>query len=234
MDTCLPQRTPKSWPNTGKRCDGSHLIAGMAGGWRDEPSRPKHGKKSANPRTRFAPTPPSAPLDLSAQSRPGQVAGCRVARRSRRRERRLLVKPVSVTRSDMATGLRRSERSVGSPTEQGGMEFPENLRERSTTGTIATPNGARRCLNETATPVSGAVKKEVFSMPIMSCAGLRIPTIDTRSTTVEPSARGATENNTARTDTDCVERAEAFFLAGVPDPTVYADSEFWRSECGVA
>ena len=26
----------------------------------------------------------------------------------------------------------------------------------------------------------------------------------------------------------CVERAEAFHLAGVPDPTPYADAEFWR------
>lgn len=27
----------------------------------------------------------------------------------------------------------------------------------------------------------------------------------------------------------CVERAEAFSLAGVPDPTTYADPDFWRS-----
>lgn len=26
----------------------------------------------------------------------------------------------------------------------------------------------------------------------------------------------------------CVERAEAFYLAGVPDPTVYKDNQFWR------
>ena len=31
----------------------------------------------------------------------------------------------------------------------------------------------------------------------------------------------------------CVERAESFFLAGVVDPTYYADTEFWRGECGV-
>jgi 7-cyano-7-deazaguanine synthase len=29
----------------------------------------------------------------------------------------------------------------------------------------------------------------------------------------------------------CVERAEAFNLAGVPDPTVYADPDFWREAC---
>jgi len=28
----------------------------------------------------------------------------------------------------------------------------------------------------------------------------------------------------------CVERAEAFHLAGVPDPTVYEDKDFWASE----
>jgi 7-cyano-7-deazaguanine synthase len=28
----------------------------------------------------------------------------------------------------------------------------------------------------------------------------------------------------------CVERAEAFHLAGVPDPTTYADSDFWREQ----
>ena len=27
----------------------------------------------------------------------------------------------------------------------------------------------------------------------------------------------------------CVERREAFDLAGVPDPTVYADATFWRA-----
>lgn len=29
----------------------------------------------------------------------------------------------------------------------------------------------------------------------------------------------------------CVERAEAFHLAGVPDPTTYEDADFWRSAC---
>lgn len=32
----------------------------------------------------------------------------------------------------------------------------------------------------------------------------------------------------------CVERAEAFYLAGVNDPTDYEDTEFWKSQCGVA
>jgi len=32
----------------------------------------------------------------------------------------------------------------------------------------------------------------------------------------------------------CVERAEAFHLAGVPDPTEYEDTEFWKSETGIA
>ncbi|WP_338550845.1 7-cyano-7-deazaguanine synthase QueC [Roseovarius phycicola] len=32
----------------------------------------------------------------------------------------------------------------------------------------------------------------------------------------------------------CVERREAFHLAGVADPTEYADSEFWKSAVGVA
>lgn len=32
----------------------------------------------------------------------------------------------------------------------------------------------------------------------------------------------------------CVERAEAFHLAGVDDPTEYEDNEFWRTETGVA
>lgn len=31
----------------------------------------------------------------------------------------------------------------------------------------------------------------------------------------------------------CVERAEAFHLAGVPDPTEYADPTFWRTATGV-
>ena len=31
----------------------------------------------------------------------------------------------------------------------------------------------------------------------------------------------------------CVERAEAFYLAGVEDPTDYEDSEFWRTQVGV-
>ncbi len=31
----------------------------------------------------------------------------------------------------------------------------------------------------------------------------------------------------------CVERAEAFHLAGLPDPTVYADAEFWREAVGL-
>lgn len=30
----------------------------------------------------------------------------------------------------------------------------------------------------------------------------------------------------------CVERAEAFYLAGVKDPTVYADNNFWKEEVG--
>lgn len=30
----------------------------------------------------------------------------------------------------------------------------------------------------------------------------------------------------------CVERAEAFHVAEVPDPTVYQDSEFWREQVG--
>lgn len=29
----------------------------------------------------------------------------------------------------------------------------------------------------------------------------------------------------------CVERAEAFHLAGIPDPTDYADPEYWREAC---
>ncbi len=32
----------------------------------------------------------------------------------------------------------------------------------------------------------------------------------------------------------CVERLEAFFLAGVADPTEYADNEFWKSATGQA
>lgn len=32
----------------------------------------------------------------------------------------------------------------------------------------------------------------------------------------------------------CVERREAFHLAGVADPTEYADAEFWKSAVGVA
>lgn len=32
----------------------------------------------------------------------------------------------------------------------------------------------------------------------------------------------------------CVERAEAFHLAGVPDPTQYADPDFWRAQVGAA
>lgn len=32
----------------------------------------------------------------------------------------------------------------------------------------------------------------------------------------------------------CVERAEAFHLSGHPDPTIYADAEFWRTETGIA
>lgn len=31
----------------------------------------------------------------------------------------------------------------------------------------------------------------------------------------------------------CVERAEAFHVAGVPDPTEYADAEFWRGTVGL-
>lgn len=32
----------------------------------------------------------------------------------------------------------------------------------------------------------------------------------------------------------CVERAEAFWLAGVDDPTVYEDNAFWREQVGAA
>lgn len=32
----------------------------------------------------------------------------------------------------------------------------------------------------------------------------------------------------------CVERQEAFYLANVPDPTEYLDSEFWKVEVGLA
>jgi len=32
----------------------------------------------------------------------------------------------------------------------------------------------------------------------------------------------------------CVERREAFHLAGVPDPTAYDDADFWRETTGVA
>jgi 7-cyano-7-deazaguanine synthase len=32
----------------------------------------------------------------------------------------------------------------------------------------------------------------------------------------------------------CCERAEAFHLAGVPDPTEYADTEFWKQACAEA
>ncbi|SER82449.1 7-cyano-7-deazaguanine synthase QueC [Rhizobium sp. NFR03] len=31
----------------------------------------------------------------------------------------------------------------------------------------------------------------------------------------------------------CVERREAFHLAGIPDPTLYEDDDFWREACGV-
>jgi len=31
----------------------------------------------------------------------------------------------------------------------------------------------------------------------------------------------------------CVERAEAFYLAGIEDPTTYEDNEFWRIETGI-
>jgi 7-cyano-7-deazaguanine synthase len=30
----------------------------------------------------------------------------------------------------------------------------------------------------------------------------------------------------------CVERREAFHLAGVDDPTIYADADFWRAATG--
>jgi len=32
----------------------------------------------------------------------------------------------------------------------------------------------------------------------------------------------------------CVERREAFHLAGIEDPTPYADPDFWRETVGVA
>jgi 7-cyano-7-deazaguanine synthase len=33
----------------------------------------------------------------------------------------------------------------------------------------------------------------------------------------------------------CIERREAFHIAGVPDPTTYLDStDFWKTVCGVA
>jgi 7-cyano-7-deazaguanine synthase len=32
----------------------------------------------------------------------------------------------------------------------------------------------------------------------------------------------------------CVERAEAFHLAGVPDPTTYADPDYWRAAVAAA
>lgn len=32
----------------------------------------------------------------------------------------------------------------------------------------------------------------------------------------------------------CVERAESLSLAGVPDPTIYADPDFWRTQMGAA
>jgi 7-cyano-7-deazaguanine synthase len=32
----------------------------------------------------------------------------------------------------------------------------------------------------------------------------------------------------------CVERQEAFYLAGVQDPTEYADTEYWKAETGVS
>lgn len=32
----------------------------------------------------------------------------------------------------------------------------------------------------------------------------------------------------------CVERQEAFHLAGVDDPTTYADPDYWRQACGLA
>ncbi|MEM6901923.1 MAG: 7-cyano-7-deazaguanine synthase, partial [Pseudomonadota bacterium] len=32
----------------------------------------------------------------------------------------------------------------------------------------------------------------------------------------------------------CVERREAFHLAGVADPTIYQDPDFWREACDVA
>lgn len=41
------------------------------------------------------------------------------------------------------------------------------------------------------------------------------------------------ENHCGRCGT-CVERAEAFYMAGVEDPTTYDDNEFWRVETGVA
>ena len=41
------------------------------------------------------------------------------------------------------------------------------------------------------------------------------------------------ENHCGRCGT-CVERAEAFALAGVDDPTTYDDTEFWRTATGTA
>jgi 7-cyano-7-deazaguanine synthase len=32
----------------------------------------------------------------------------------------------------------------------------------------------------------------------------------------------------------CVERQESFYLAGIPDPTEYVDSDYWRAVCGVS
>jgi len=40
------------------------------------------------------------------------------------------------------------------------------------------------------------------------------------------------ENHCGKCGT-CTERAEAFHLARVPDPTVYEDSTYWRTVCGV-
>jgi 7-cyano-7-deazaguanine synthase len=32
----------------------------------------------------------------------------------------------------------------------------------------------------------------------------------------------------------CVERAEAFYLAAIPDPTLYQDPDFWKEATGVS
>lgn len=226
MTQCRIQKTQKNLPPTVKRCARLHLNGAMGNGCKGGRCLKKRLKKCEQLKL------PSAPIRLNpkgvqSEQRPLAMAnGWRDDHVTRRCERRLWPERVRPTAKSTGKGQRLRLRHAENPTGNAGLMSRENHNARSTTLITDTPIGEKRFLPGMSSPARSVGGKAGNSRPTTSNDGQLTLNSVSRFRMGSPSTReSAIQRRTKCLEVGtCVERREAFQLAGVPDPTHYAEA----------